>query len=254
MPTPAAEARATKNSRLEEIVEGPVHDSLELTSPAPSLGNALEEMPWAEASPSSRISPSPSPSAVPRVVVAKERMTAELRKQIESVLAQVRDATGKFRAIERLDAVRALPAPVSAKVTFLANQGREYRFKMGYERTLYEHLDELETVDALVAVDEITRDLAAKDVPAARKELSAFLRRYSEPTAEDRKAMWRYLNSAFSVCDRSKTEAAARLPRALSLDSAGKKSEALREYREIYQIYPNPLTAEKIRQLESQPR
>ena len=225
MLTPA-EARATKNSRLEEIVEGPVHDSLELISPAPSLGNALEEMPWAEASPSSRISPSPSPGAVSRVVVAKERMTAELRKQIESVLAQVRDATGKFRAIERLDAVRALPAPVSARVTFLANQGREYRFKMGYERTLYEHLDELETVDALVAVDEITRDLAAKDVPAARKELSAFLRRYSEPAAEDRKAMWRYLTSAFSVCDRSKTEAAARLPRARSLDSAGKKSEA----------------------------
>jgi hypothetical protein len=35
---------------------------------------------------------------------------------------------------------------------------------------------------------------------------------------------------------------------------AGKKSEAIREFQEIYRIYPNPATAEKIRQLEAQPR
>ena len=150
--------------------------------------------------------------------------------------------------------MRALPAPVSARVTFLANQGREFRLKLGYETALYECLDEIATVDALIAADEITRDLAAKDTPAARKELSTFLTRYSEPRAEDRKALWRYLSAAFSLCDRSKNEAEPHLQQARSLESAGKKAEALREYQEIYRIYPNPLTADKIRQLESQSR
>src|SRR5438132_918487 len=117
-----------------------------------------------------------------------------------------------------------------------------------------EMLAEIETMDALVAVDVITRDLAARDTPAARKELSTFLTRYSEPRAEDRKALWRYLSAAFSLCDRSKNEAEPHLQQARSLESAGKKAEALREYQEIYRIYPNPLTADKIRQLESQRR
>src|SRR5207247_11186927 len=131
-------------------------------------------------------------------------MIAELKKQTESVLAQVRDATGNFRVIDRLDAVRALPAPVSARVTFLANQGREFRLKLGYETALYECLDEIATVDALIVVDEITRDLAAKDTPAARKELANFVKHYSEPSADNRKPLWRYLSSAFSLCDRLK--------------------------------------------------
>ena len=57
-----------------------------------------------------------------------------------------------------------------------------------------------------------------------------------------------------SLCNRLKNEAEAHLQKAQSLGSLGKKSEALREYQEIYRIYPNPITAEKIRQLEGQPR
>ena len=163
-------------------------------------------------------------------------------------------ATGNFREIERLDGVRPLPAPVSANVTFLANRGREFRLKLGIEKTLYEYLDEIETIDGLVSVDVMTRDLAAKDAPAARKELSTFLTRYSEPRDDERKALWRYLSSAFSLCDRSKTEAEPHLQQARSLESVGKKAEALREYQEIYRIYPNPLAADKIRQLEAQSR
>ena len=49
-------------------------------------------------------------------------------------------------------------------------------------------------------------------------------------------------------------EAETHLQQAQSLDSAGKTSEALREYQEIYRTYPNPITAAKIRQLEAQPR
>ena len=166
----------------------------------------------------------------------------------------MRDATGNFREIESLDAVRALPASVSASVTFLANQGLEFRLRLGVEKTLYEHLAELETVDALVAVDEITRDLAAKNAPIARKELSDFVRHYSEPRADSQKALWRYLTSAFSLLDRLKTEAETHLQQARSLEAAGKKSEALREQEQVYRIYPNPVTAEKIRQLKTQVR
>jgi hypothetical protein len=181
-------------------------------------------------------------------------MIAELRKETESVLAQVRDATGNFREIDRLEAVQNLPAPVSASVTVLAARARDFGTIVGYDVAAYEYMAEIEAIEALVLVDETTGDIAAKDTPAARKKLSGFLKRYHEPTSDNQKPLSRYLNSVLSLCNRLMDEAATRLQRAQSLSSDGKTSEALREYQEIYQIYPNPTTAEKIRQLESQPR
>lgn len=181
-------------------------------------------------------------------------MIADFRKQIDAVLTQVRDVTQNFREIDRLDQVRPLPASVSGEVTVLANSARKFQAQLGYDVTFYECLSEIETVDALGLVDEVTRDLGAKDAPSARNKLSKFRSRYSEPAVESHKALWRFLVSIFSLCDRLKTEAQTHLERAHSLESAGKLSEALAEYRQIQRIYPNPITAEKIRQLESRPR
>jgi hypothetical protein len=80
------------------------------------------------------------------------------------------------------------------------------------------------------------------------------LDRYPEPPGDNQKRLWRYLTSALSLCNRLKDQAEAHLKGAHSLEMAGKKSEAIREFQEIYRIYPNPATAEKIRQLEAQPR
>jgi hypothetical protein len=237
---------------LDEVVEGRVHEPLQLGSPPSSSPVETALRP----APSSPIARSASPAASPLRVdpTQKHRMIEELRKEIESVLAQVRDATGNFHEIDRLETVQNLPAPVSASVTILADRARDFRAKVGYEVAAYECLAEIEAVDALILVDEITRDIAAKDAPAARKKLSGFLKRYHEPTADNQKPLSRYLTSALSLCNRLRDEAETHLQQAQSLASAGKKSEALREYQEIYRIYPNPVTAEKIRQLEGQPR
>ncbi|HEV3243830.1 MAG TPA: hypothetical protein VGZ31_05410 [Chthoniobacterales bacterium] len=245
MPSPV-EQPAQKDFRLDEVVEGRGNGSLQLGSPPSSLPSPVETVPQ----------PGPSPAASPPRVdpIQKQRMIEELRKQTESVFAQVRDGTGNFREIDRLEAVHNLPAPASAGVTALAARSRDFRAKVGYEVVAYECLAEIEAIEALVLVDEITRDIPAKDTPAARRKLSGFLKHYHEPTANDQKPLSRYLNSMLSLCDRLEKEAKAHLQQAQSLGSVGKESEALREYQEIYRIYPNPVTAEKIRQLESQPR
>jgi hypothetical protein len=181
-------------------------------------------------------------------------MIAEFKEQTESVLAQVRDATANFREIDRIDAVLNLPAPVSASVASLANRARDFRTKLGYEIAFHESKIETETVDALTVVDQVARSIAEENAPAARMTLLNFVKRYPEPPGDNQKPLWRYLTSALWLCDRLKNEAETHLKRAQSLGSAGKKSEALREYREIYRIYPNPVTAKEIRQLEGQPR
>jgi hypothetical protein len=180
----------------------------------------------------------PSAAGGPKKLDAelKRQLIVELKKRIDSVLAQVRDATGNFQDVDRLEQIKPLPPTASGEVTVLANQARQFRVQVGYEVTFYECLSEIETVDGLVLVDVVTRDIAAKDMPEARKELINFRKRYSEPTGEAYKALWRYLNSTLSLCDRLKAEA----------------EKHIRELREIYKIYPNPVTAEKIRQLESQ--
>jgi hypothetical protein len=181
-------------------------------------------------------------------------MIADFKEQTESVLVQVRDATANFREIDRLDAVVRLPGSVSASVASLANRARDFRSKLGYEIAFHESRAETETVDALTVVDQVTRSLAGENAPAARLTLLNFLKRYPKPVGDNQKPLWRYLTSALPLCNRSKNEAEAHLKRAQSLGSAGKKSEALREYQEIYRIYPNPVTAEKIRQLEGESR
>jgi len=185
-------------------------------------------------------------------VDAKRRVIAEFKQQTDSALASVAGATGNFREIDDFAKVQALPAAVSAKVTLIANQASEFRAKVGYETAIYECLAQIETVEALIIVDQFTRDLAAKDAPAARKKLSNFLQRYSRPSADTERALWSYLNSALAVGNRAKDEAEARLKQARSLEAAGKKSEALHEYQEIYRIYPNRIIADTIKALEKE--
>src|SRR5205814_962891 len=121
---------------------------------------AAETAPRPGPSPASPIVQSASPAASPPRVdpTQKHRMIEELKKQTESVLAQVRDATGNFREIDRLEAVQNLPGPVSASVTVLAARAADFRMKVGYEVAAYECLAEIEAVEALALVDEITRD------------------------------------------------------------------------------------------------
>ena len=245
--TPSPTPTATSTPRPT-----PTPTPISTPTPLRSSMPIVETAPQPAPSPTSPIAQSASPAASPPRVdsTEKRRLIEELRKQTEAVLAQVRDATGNFREIDRLEAVQNLPAPVSASVTVLGTGARDFRTKVGYEVAAYECLAEMEAVEALVLVDETARDITAKDVPAARRKLSGFLKRYHEPTADNQKPLSRYLTSVLSLCDRSKNEAETHLKRAKSLDSAGKKSEALREYQEIYRIYPNPITADKIRQLE----
>jgi hypothetical protein len=115
-------------------------------------------------------------------------------------------------------------------------------------------LDQVETVETLVLAEEATRDLANKDSPAARKTLASFANRTAEPPSEDRKALARYLNSIFFTCEKAKAEAEPHLQQAKTLEAAGKKPEALAEYREIDRIYPNPFITDKIKQLRTPPK
>jgi hypothetical protein len=53
------------------------------------------------------------------------------------------------------------------------------------------------------------------------------------------------------LCSRLEKEAEIHSERAQAFASAGRIGDAIREYQEAYRIFPNPATAEKIRQLQS---
>jgi hypothetical protein len=257
-PTPALRLSPFPTPKLTPVAAGPIVESpahnLEFASPSPQLKS--EDSARREPPSSPKTSPTASGSARGRKIDpnVKRQIIADFKNQIDFVFGQVKDATGNFPQIDRLEQVKSLPPAASSHVTLLANQARLFRAQVGNEVTFYECLAEIQTVDSLVVVDEATRDIAAKDTPTARKTLSVFRARYSEPASDAQKGLWRYIDSMFSLCERLKTEAAGHLPRALALETSGKKSEALQELREVYRIYPNPVTAEKIRQLQNQLR
>ena len=191
--------------------------------------------------------PSTPAAAVPEV---KSRMIVDFKEQTQAVLSRVDDATGNFPEIDRLDSVQQLPAPVAESVASLVDRARDFRAKLGYETALSECRSETETVDALSAVDQSTRNIAGNDASAANSGLTDFLKNNPEPMVDTQRPLWRYLTSMRLLCSRLEKEAEIHLERAGAFASAGRTGDAIREYQEAYRTFPNPATAEKIRQLQ----
>ena len=181
----------------------------------------------------------------------KDRMISDFREETRAVLARVQEATDNFRGVDRLDGVQQLPPSVSESVGSLVDRARAFRAKVGYEAALSECRAETETVDALSAVDQITRNLASNDALEASAKVGDFLKNNPEPSAESEKALWSYLTSVRQLCASLENDATVHLHRAQSLAAASRPAEAIREYQEAYQLFPNPTTAEKIRQLQN---
>ena len=193
----------------------------------------------------------PAPSTPPAVEPeVKSRMITDFKEQTQAVLSRVGDATGDFREIDRLDSVHQLPPPVSESVASLADRARDFRAKVGYETALSECRSETETVDALSAVDQGTRNIAGNDASAANSGLADFLKDNPEPMVDTQRPLWRYLTSIRLLCSRLEKEAEIHLERAGAFAAAGRTGDAIREYQEAYRTFPNPATAEKIRQLQ----
>jgi hypothetical protein len=201
--------------------------------------------------PSTPAPSTPAPSTPPAVEPeVKSRMITDFKEQTQAVLSRVGDATGDFREIDRLDSVHQLPPPVSESVASLVDRARDFRAKVGYETALSECRSETETVDALSAVDQGTRNIAGNDASAANLGLTDFLKDNPEPMVDTQRPLWRYLTSMRLLCSRLEKEAEIHLERAGAFAAAGRTGDAIREYQEAYRIFPNPATAEKIRQLQ----
>jgi hypothetical protein len=214
---------------------------------APALSAPAPSAPALSAPVLSAPVPSTPPAVEPEV---KSRMMTDFKEQTQAVLSRVGDATGNFREIDRLDSVQQLPPPVSESVASLVDRARDFRAKVGYETALSECRSETETVDALSAVDQSTRNIAGNDASAAHSGLTDFLKDNPEPMVDTQRPLWRYLTSMRLLCSRLEKEAETHLERAGAFASAGRTGDAIREYQQAYRTFPNPATAEKIRQLQ----
>jgi hypothetical protein len=181
----------------------------------------------------------------------RNRMITDFKEQTQSVLSRVSDATGNFHDVDRLDSIQRLPSPVSENVSSLVDRARDFRARLGYETAFSECRAETETVDALSTLDQSIRNIAENNVSAASSGLTDFLKNNPEPRADSQKPLWRYLTSVRLLCNRLEKEAEVHSQRGQAFDSAGRNGDAIREYQEAYRIFPNPATAEKIRQLQN---
>jgi len=232
----------------ERVSKGAVNAQPPAEGP-PRFAMAASIRPFTPATPAPA-PPAPAPSTPPAVEPeVKSRMITDFKEQTQAVLSRVGDATGNFPEIDRLDSVQQLPPPVSESVASLVDRARDFRAKVGYETALSECRSETETVDALSAVDQGTRNIAGNDASAANSGLTDFLNDNPEPMVDTQRPLWRYLTSMRLLCSRLEKEAEIHLERAGAFASAGRTGDAIREYQEAYRTFPNPATAEKIRQL-----
>jgi hypothetical protein len=202
----------------------------------------------------SPVSSTPAPPSSPSDGLdsaVRNRIITDFKEETGTVLSQVGEATDNFRGVDRLDAVGKLPPRVSESVGSLVHRARDFRAKLGYETALRECPTETQTVDALSVVDQVTRSIASNDAADANAKLADFLKNNPDPSADGEKPLWEYLTSVQQLCNRLEKDADVHLRRAQSLAAASRTSEAIREYQEAYRIFPTPVTAEKIRQLQA---
>ena len=239
---------STDQQLNERVSKGGVNAQPPAEGP-PRFAMAASIRPFTPATPAP-VTSTPAPSTPPAVEPeVKSRMITDFKEQTQAVLSRVGDATGNFREIDRLNSVQQLPPPVSESVASLVDRARDFRAKVGYETALSECRSETETVDALSAVDQGTRNIAGNDASAANSGLTDFLKDNPEPMVDTQRPLWRYLTSMRLLCSRLEKEAEIHLERAGAFASAGRTGDAIREYQEAYRTFPNPATAEKIRQL-----
>ena len=242
--TSPSTATPSKDEKVESAKESP--------APVTKLQPSTEpQKPTIEIA-SIRSTPPPAPPTSEAMESAvKDRMTSDFKDETQAVFAQVDSATEHFRSAERLESVAKLPPGISESVSALTQRARDFRAKVGYETALRDFQTETETVDALSAIDQVTRNIAANDAASANAKVADFLKSNPEPSAESQAPLWLYLKSIQQLCSRSEREASVHLQRGESLAAASRTSEAIREYQEAYRIFPNPATAEKIRQLQA---
>jgi hypothetical protein len=192
--------------------------------------------------------PSTSPIAVEPVV--RNRIIEDFKQETQSVFSRVSDATGSFHEVDQLDSVQELPTPVSETVDALMDRARDVRAKLGYEAALRECRIETQTADALSVVDQVTHNLASGNAGEAVIRVNEFLKNNPEPPSGTQKSLWGYLASVRSSGSRLEKDADVHLQQAQLFVSAGKISDAIREYQEAFRIFPTPATAEKIRKLQ----
>jgi hypothetical protein len=242
----SADERDQKKKSEPQLVEVPAEEAH--PSPSPSPPDQVVMVSPRTSAGAGEVSVSLSPES--RETSMPNRVIQHFKEQTQSTLSRVGDATGNFRQVNRLEAVQKLPPPVSEGVALLANRARDVRSEVGSETALQECRNEIQTVDALSVIDQVTRDMAANDASRASSELNDFLQNSPEPIDDSQNGLWRYLTSLQQLFNRSEKEAAAHIQRGQSLDAANKTSEAIREYQKAYQVFPNPATAEKIRHLQ----
>lgn len=213
---------------------------------SPAFNNSIAVVP------SSGIPSAPAASATPAPLepAVKSRLIADFKEEARDVLSRVSSSTASFAEINSFDAVKKFPPLVVESVDKLTSRGRDFRSKLGYEAALHECGKETATVDALQVLNEVNQSIAAGDALAAGSQVSTFLQTNPEPTADEQKPLWNYLKSVRLLCGRQEKDAETHLQRGQSFLSAGKTSDAVREYQEAYRIYPNPQTATKIKEIQ----
>jgi hypothetical protein len=183
-------------------------------------------------------------------VPREARVVAELRDELQKILPNVARVTNSFHEITDFGNMKQLPSPISESIQKLKDHADRLRQQVGPDATCEECRQAMVMAEALQVIDEVPRHIAAADASAASLQVSSFLQGNPQPSAEEQKPLWSFLESIRTSCTRREADANIHIQRGQSLFSAGKTSDAIKEYQQAYRRFPNPQTAAKIKQLE----
>jgi hypothetical protein len=180
----------------------------------------------------------------------KARLVAQFKDKLQKVLPDVVRVIGSFHEITNFDQIKQLPNSLSDSIDKLTASADGLRKQTASDLPLDEGRQEIVTTDALQMINEVGRNTAAEDVSASSSQVSAFLQANPDPPSNEQKPLWTYLESIRTLCSQQEKDANVHIQKGQSLFSAGKMSDAIREYQQAYRAFPNPQTATKIKEIQ----
>lgn len=197
-------------------------------------------------------SPTPEPAATPADPAVLAKAIADLHGQVSGVYQKAVAQSELFKTYKAFAEVKPVPPELATEIGAAADAARDFRRQVGYEIALRDCATDTAIVDALVAFESATRDIAAGNAPRASDSLQSFRKEHAASPDDAHKPLWSWLDSIMTLCAEMEADAKVHLERAESLASAAKTGDAVREYQEAYRIYPDPAVAEKIKKLRDE--
>lgn len=183
---------------------------------------------------------------------ARDLAVIHFKERVAQVLIRTLREPTLTRTILALSDVDTLPPGLTTEILETATAARSFRRSVGYDIALHECAEDTAAVETLTVIDKVLTEIKAMKPSLALEHMAAYAKTYPAVQSERLRSAYQALVVLQALCLRLQGESQIHIDRAKVLAAAGKMEEAIKEYEQAVQIFPDSGTAQRIKDTRRQ--